>query len=345
MASAPTLRDVAEQAGVSIGTASQALNGRPNVSPETRARVLDVASTLGYHIRDVKSRTVETSVAVVGLLTKHDYGVDEPPLVNPFYSHIQAGVEQACRRAGLSLMLGGLEVDNRNRPLVWPAMIEEQRIDGLLIAGAFLDGSLAQIRQRLSVPIVLIDAYAPSQAFDGVVIDNVEGARGAAAHLIELGHRAIGLVGWREGCPPSFQGRREGYERALREAGLQPEIIDTAELSRDGAYETTRQLLARHPGLTALFACNDELAIGAIRAAQSLGLRVPQDLSVVGFDNIDLAREVQPALTTVHVHKSWMGIIGLRLLLERASNADQPRTTTTVATTLIVRESTCPPSR
>ena len=339
----PTLKDVAEQAGVSVGTASQALNGRPNVSPETRARVIDVASLLGYQVRDLKLRPVETTISVVGLLIKHDYGFDEHPLVNPFYSHVQAGVEQACRRAGLSLMLGGLEVDHRNQPLAWPAMIEEQRIDGLLIAGVFLDGSLSQFRQRLAVPIVLIDAYASNQPFDSIVTDNVEGSHEAVAHLIALGHRTIGLIGWTTGGPLSFAGRREGYERALREGGLAPQVIETVKLDREGAYEATLQLLHRVPDMTAIFTCNDEMAIGVMRAARSLGRQIPQDLSVVGFDNIDLAREIQPSLTTVHVQKTWMGNIGLRRLIERAQNPDQPRTTTTIATSLIIRESTCPP--
>lgn len=345
MAMSPTLRQVAEEAGVSVGTASQALNGRPNVSAETRARVLTVASTLGYQTREPRARPAETTVSVVGLLTKHDHIHNEPPLANAFYSHIQAGVEQACRRAGLSLMLGGLEVDRRNRPMLWPAMIEEQRVDALLLAGAFLEGSLVQIRQRLSVPVVLIDSYASTQLFDSVVTDNVEGGRAAVAHLVELGHRIIGLVGWNEDAHPSLQGRHEGYQRGLREAGLSAQYAEASEVNREGAYEATRRLLQRTPAVTAIFACNDEMAIGVIRAAQELGRRVPQDLSVVGFDNIDLARELQPALTTVHVHKSWMGIVGVRLLLERAQSPEQPRMTTTVATTLVVRQTTCPPPR
>jgi DNA-binding LacI/PurR family transcriptional regulator len=148
------------------------------------------------------------------------------------------------------------------------------------------------------------------------------------AHLIALGHRTIGLIGWTTGGPLSFAGRREGSERALREGGLAPQVIETVKLDREGAYEATLQLLHRVPDMTAIFTCNDEMAIGVL---------------VVGFDNIDLAREIQPSLTTVHVQKTWMGNIGLRRLIERAQNPDQPRTTTTIATSLIIRESTCPP--
>jgi LacI family transcriptional regulator len=344
MEAAPTLRDIAAQAGVSIGTASQALNNRPNVSPETRARVLQAASTLGYHVREPKSRAAERKLAVVGLLIKHDYEDDEPPLANPFYTHVQAGVEQACRRAGLSMMLAGLEVDRSNRPVIWPAMIQEQRVDGLLLAGAFLDGSLAQIRQRLPVPTVLIDAYAPGRPFDSVVIDNVEGARAAVAHLIALGHRAIAVIGCHDTAPLSFQERRKGYRQALREAGIAEQYCEPTGPGRQGAYEAALRVLCRTPRPSAIFACNDEIALGVIRAAHSLDLHIPRDLSIVGFDNIELACELQPALTTVHVHKNWMGLIGLRLLLERVQNPDQPHTTTVVGTKLIIRESTSPPA-
>ena len=335
MASSVTLRDVARLACVSIGTASQALNNRRQVAPGTRARVLDAARTLGYPIRD--HRFAPDRLKVIGLLTKHDLGL--PVEINPFYSHIQAGVESECRRRQISLMYANIEVDPSNHPVVWPPMISEQQIDGLVLAGTFIEDTIDLFSARVDIPIVLVDSYAPKLPFDSVVIDNASGAVTAVEYLIDQGHTHIGLVGSNEESPPSICERREGYHRALRAHGIEHTYIQQSGLSKESGYEAAGQLLARAPEVTAVFVCNDLAAVGAISAARDMGLSVPGDLSVIGFDNIALAQEITPALTTVHVHKTWLGAISVRRLAERASMPQQPKVTITVTTELIVRES------
>jgi LacI family transcriptional regulator len=134
MTSTTTLREVAEMAGVPIGTVSQALNNRPNVSPETRACVMDAAITLGYH-KDIHNNHVENPISVIGMLVKHDFGLEVT--VNPFFSHVERGVERECRLRNIGLMYSLIEVDHQNRPIIWPSMISEQRVDGLLLLGTF----------------------------------------------------------------------------------------------------------------------------------------------------------------------------------------------------------------
>ncbi len=336
MATSPTLKNVAEMAGVSPATASMALNNRPGLSPETRARVINAAEALGYRIRKTDTEDGKGDLSVIGLLTKHDLGMEW--IINPFYSRIQLGVANECRRYKISLMLGTIDVDTSNRPVAWPTMINEQRIDGIILAGTFIDNTIEQIRRKTSIPIVLVDSYAPNQVYDSVVTNNIGGAQQAVEYLVRQGHTAIGLAGWNPDSPPSIQQRYHGYIRTLQEYHLDP-FVEPSSLSRRGGATARRALMEKHPQITAIFCCNDETAIGMISSMQDEGLKVPDDLSVVGFDDIDLAGEIKPGLTSVHVPKSWMGTIGVWLLVERARNPAQPVVTTVVSTHLVIRDS------
>jgi len=344
MANSITLRDVAKLAGVSIGTASQALNNRPNVAQDTRTRVLDVARTLGYPFKEDNNTVDDNPLSVIGLLLKHDYGF--PFEVNAFYSYIQAGAESECRHHNLSLMFSNIEVDLANHPVMWPAMISEQRIDGLILAGTLIENTIGLLGQRIDIPIVLVDSYAPNLPFDSIIIDNIAGASTAVDYLIQQGHTHIGLIGWAKQSPPSIGERQIGYYRTLEAHHISPCYIEESGLNREEGYRAAKVLLQRAPEVTAIFACNDLTAIGAIHAAREMGLTVPGDLSIIGFDNIDMAKEVTPPLTTIHVYKTWLGILGVRQLIARALNPGQPKTTTTIMTDLVVRESTgCPGKR
>lgn len=304
MANSVTLHDVAKFAGVSIGTASQALNNRPSVAQDTRVRVLDAARTLGYPFKETDNGTGENPLSIIGLLTKHDYGF--PFEVNAFYSYIQAGVENECRRHNMSLMFSNIEVDPSNHPVVWPAMITEQRIDGLILAGTFIENTIGLLGQRVDIPIVLVDSYAPNLPFDSVVIENITGATTAVNHLVAQGHTRIGVIGWTKNSPPSIDERYMGYNRALEAHNISTRYVEESGLNREEGYRAAAQLLQRAPEITAIFACNDLTAIGAIHAARDMKLTVPNDLSIIGFDNIDLAKEITPALTTIHVYKTWL---------------------------------------
>lgn len=336
-----TLRDVAELASVSIGTASQALNGRPSVANATRLRVLDAARTLGYPIRAENAGGHSARLSTIGMLVKHD--LDYPIVVNPFYSHVQAGVERECRRQRIGLMYALIEVDRSNHPMEWPALVHERQLDGLLLVGAFIENAIDFIYEKVHIPIVLLDSYAPNTDFDTVLIDNAEGTRQALEYLIGLGHRHIGLVGYNEQSPPSFQERHAEYRQTLARHGIEQHYIAASFHSTRAAYEATRQLLQQSPQVTAIFGCMDMAAIGALNAVHDMGLRVPDDISIMGFDNIDMANEIRPRLTTIHVHKTWLGIIGVRRLFERCRDPEQPKTVTRIATRLVERDSVAPP--
>jgi LacI family transcriptional regulator len=259
--------------------------------------------------------------------------------VNPFYSYVLAGVERECQRHNISLMYANVEVDEHNRALSLPAMLLDQRVDGVIIFGAFLEETILDISRRAGQNIILVDAYTSGQnTFDSVLIDNYTGAITAVEYLISQGHRHIGLVGSGPNAYPSIAERREGYLTALRRHGLTPYIEDGA-LDRVDAIQATMRLMSRAPQITAIFGCNDNVAIGAMSALTHVGRRVPHDVSVIGFDDIDLAQETTPTLTSIHVDKVLMGAMALRMLRDRAESPDRSVVKTTITTQLMVRDS------
>jgi LacI family transcriptional regulator len=341
MSKSPTLRDIAKHADVALSTVSQVLNNKPSVSAEMRERVLQVAHELGYRQKVTSGFPIKSQLSTVGLLTKRFDG--DALVVNPFYSYIIAGVERECQRHNMNLMYANIEVDERNRTLNWPSMLLNELVDGVIVVGAFLEETIADISRRTERNIVLVDAYSDDEVmFDSVLIDNFGGATSAMSHLIEQGHRHIGLIGSNPDSYPSILERRRGYLAALAQHGIADQYIEEGILDRPDAFEATVRLLRRAPHITAIFACNDNVAIGAMNAVRYLGLSVPDDVSIVGFDDIDLAQETMPALTTVHVDKLLMGTMALRLLRDRSEDPDRSAVKTVVTTQLISRMSVRP---
>jgi LacI family transcriptional regulator len=338
MAKKPTLRDIALQADVALSTVSQVLNNRPGVSPELRQRVLDTATDLGYRHKISSTSPMTTDLSVIGILTKRQF--NEPPQINPFYAYVILGTERECQRLNISMMYANIEVDEDSKAQNWPAMLLDQRVDGVIVVGAFLEETIADISRQAGQRIVLVDAYTSDQnSFDSVLIDNFGGAMSATKFLLENGHRHIGMIGSHEGSYPSILERRDGYLAALRTQGVTETYIEESWLDRPSAVEATMRLMSRAPQISAIFAANDNCAVGVISALNSLGRRVPEDVSVIGFDDIDLAQETVPTLTTIHVDKVLMGALALRQLRDLADFPDRPTLRTMVSTQLIVRDS------
>lgn len=338
MAKEPTLRDIARLADVSLSTVSLVLNNKANVTPEMRERVLNAASSLGYRKKISANSPVATGLSTVGVLTKRRQ--HDQLITNPFYSYVVDGVERECQRHNINLMYANVEVDERNRTLSWPAMLLNDMVDGVIVVGTFLEEAIVDISRRTGRNLVLVDAYTSGETlFDTVVMDNFGGAVKAVSHLVENGHRHIGLIGSNPQSYPSVLERRMGYLAALAQHGITQQYIEDGMLQRPAAFEATVRLLRRHPQITAVFSCNDETAIGVMNAVRHLGYRVPDDISVVGFDDIDLAQEVMPPLTTIHVDKVLMGTMALRLLRDRMTDEEKAAIKTVITTQLISRES------
>jgi LacI family transcriptional regulator len=333
-----TMAEIAEQSGVSLSTVSLVLRDKPGISPDTRQRVLDVAKDRGYIPKSITTPH-SPDLANIGLILKAEPGL--VPQANQFYSHVLAGIELVCRQQQINLLYATMPVNQDSYPLELPRMlVEEDSVDGLLLIGAFLNETLAQVVERHSAPIVLVDAYAASGRHDAVVSGNVQGTYQATAYLIQQGHRHIGLVACHPQAYPSIQERRQGYVQALQDNGISDQYFaDCHIIDRQEIVEATTDLLRRNPQITAILGANDEVAIAAMEAAQALGRQVPGDLSVVGFDDIELAGRVSPPLTTMHIDKVGMGRLAVQLLVNRVEYPESGPVTAVVHPHLIERGS------
>lgn len=330
-----TIADIARESGVSMASVSLALRNKPGVGDETRQQILQTAQAMGYAVDSTKSANAK-SINSVGLIIKTR--PNDGPFTNYFYAPVLAGIEAYCRQQQVNLFYAHLPVDENNNPLEPPRLLKEQSTDGLLFVGAFLNQATMQILLRQDVPVVLVDAYAVADQYDAVISGNELGAYQATHFLIKKGHRHIALVGSTPQAYPSIQERRAGYVRAMQEAGLTPCFADCRH-HPDEAGVRAAEFLPKHPEITAVLGANDEVAISVMRVAQQLGKSVPQDLSVMGFDNISLAQHISPALTTMRIDKTGMGRLAAQLLLNRIEYPQMGQVQMVMRPSLIERQS------
>ncbi len=336
-----TIRDVAEKAGVSIATVSFVLNKRAGeaISEKVRKRVLKAAETLDYH----------PSASARGLARQRTHNLaivfyrDASTIANAFYSFVVQGIIKETTRRQYNLLFAFVDdVYEGSKDL--PQPVREHNTEGVLVLH-MTSGQMAADIQKLGIPVAAIDVHPHLEGTYGVEIDNVQGAKHATNHLIELGHRKLGfLFGSIERF--SIAEREQGFRQALAEAGIRhtPRQVlhDCGELDHDAGYNKAKQLLARADRPTGIFCANDELGAGVLRAAYELGVRVPDELSVIGFDNITMCNYTNPPLSTVGIDKEAMGrqaVAGLLQLVEKKEPLESP---VRMGVTLVARASTGP---
>ncbi len=335
------ISDIARESGVSASAVSLALNNKPGVSDETRARVLQTARDLGYRGKS-SPLSRRGRLGTVGLLVKVD--PDIPPYANPFYSKVMLGIEEACRSQGIDLLFALLPVDDDNRPREVPTLAQHESVDGLLVVGACIDAGFGRRAGRPEIPLVLVDSYSDNNCFDNVISDNFQAAYQIVEYLLRLGHRKIGLLGGDPDCYPSIRDRRNGYLRAMKDNHHNPVQAGNFNINKTHGQEEAVRLMHANPDLTALFCVNDDVAAAAIRAAQNLGMRVPEDISIAGYDDTYLAANTHPTLTTMHVDTVAMGRAAVHLLALRLEHPDSERLTLTVHPRLVERQSVSEPN-
>jgi LacI family transcriptional regulator len=345
MAKSANLREVAKLAGVSLPTASRALTNKTNVLPETRAKVLKAAAQLGYRMA-LRGETIpERVLDAVGVVVKRDPGAFNR--IDPFNYDIVSAIEDECQTLALNIFYASIDVDPYGGALEWPRHPNGRTVDGLIIVGPSFDNRVTRPPTTDDKPIVLVDSYISVPGFSSVLIDNVHGAYHAVSYLIAQGHRAIGLIGSVEGFDqhPGIQERRTGYLDALRQHGIDRSYIEESQLHQDEAFQATQQLLRRAPEVTAIFACNDNVGVSVVQAVQAMGLRVPHDVSVIGFDNTSESLESDPPLATVMVDRALMGAMAVRMLYEQAVRERNIPMTLRIGTQLVERGSVQPSQR
>ena len=323
-----TIRDVAAQAGVSVATVSKVINGRYGVAADTMARVNAVINDLGYQASLVAQSLRNHRTNVIGILVAD---------LEPFSAELLKGAADAIRGSGFEMVVysaGGLADDH----VGWERRYLS-RLSGTLIDGAVLVTPTV-VDVNYGAPIVAIDPHTGQSELPTIDSDNLRGGQLATAHLLGLGHRRIAMLSGRPDLESSRL-REQGYRQAMAAAGVpvSEDLVLVGGYDAQASAECTRTLLTSPQPPTAIFAANDVSAIAAIQAAVGLGLRVPADLSVVGFDNIPESALCAPPLTTVNQPIRQMGERSIQLLLRLMRGDHVEDTHITLQTDLVVRQS------
>jgi LacI family transcriptional regulator len=329
------MRDVAERAGVSVTTVSHVINETRPVSDELRQRVLAAIDELGYQ-PNVLARSLRRGET-------HTIGMIVPDSANPFFAELARGIEDTSFEHGYNLILCNSDGD-LDKELIYADVLTEKQVDGILFVAAGVSTDHIRALQERRIPVVIVDREIPDVSVDQVLTDNARGGWLATRHLLELGHRCIGCITGPSDVTPSAE-RVTGYRQALSEGGIPVDevLIVKGDFQYESGYRAARQILARDDPPTAIFTCNDLMAVGAISAAVEMGRQVPVNLSVVGFDDVRLASFANPPLTTIVQPKYEMGVLATTMLLERMRNHDIPPRRRLLDTSLLIRQSTAPP--
>ncbi|MET1052390.1 MAG: LacI family DNA-binding transcriptional regulator [Mycetocola sp.] len=333
----PTITDVARTAGVSKGLVSFALNNKPGVSPETRQRILDVAGDLGWR-PSLSARSLSTSTSfALGLVIRRKAEVIS---ADPFFPAFIAGVESVLTEEGRALVLSVVP-DATAEMKSYRTLAGDNRVDGVFLTDLRRNDERFELLSELALPAVALGHPEPGIEMPFVQVDDTHGIAAAVGHLVSLGHTRIGHVA---GDPHMMHGgrRRSSFDEAMREAGLDPSLVIETDFSAAQGADATRQLLGASIPPTAIVFANDPMAIAGLGVAQQLGLEVPSDLSITGFDGTDISGYVYPALTTITSDPVEWGRVAARTLLALIAEGSADSVELPPAS-LLVRASTGPP--
>ena len=342
MARKPTIKDVASRAGVSIATVSFVLNKHPSevISERVKKRVWAAARALDYH----------PSATAAGLARKRTRNVaiifykDEEAVSNQFYSFVIQGAIKEAIEKHYNLLFSYMNETYRGYADL-PKIVQEKNAEGVLFM-RWVHPKMVRAIQSRGIPVVAVDHHPPIKQINSLQIDNRTGGFLAGQHLIQLGHRRLAFLhAARDRL--SIEERVEGFRAAFEKYELpfsqRSCLFEARSLTFDGGYELALRVLKRYKRLTGICCANDEMSAGVLRAAHQLGMRVPEDLSVVGFDDITMANYTDPPLTTVGVIKEHMGRRAMTRLLELVEGTDQTFKREVVPVKLVVRGSTSHP--
>lgn len=331
-----TIYDIAKHVGVSAGTVSRALSRPEKVLPATRKRIEQAAAALGY-VPNTVARTLKTQRSSKILVTV-------PDIANPFFAQILQGAEEAAQAADYAVLLGDTQ-HQPDREERYAQMLPRNEADGLIVLGHRLPPTAQEIVRQLgaNAPVVNGSEFDPALGIPSVHIDNAAAARTAMEHLYGLGHERIAVIG---GPPdnPLHQQRLEGARIAARARGrLRQLTIVPGDFSVESGYAAAKRLLGQAAAPTAAFCFSDQMALGMLAACRDLGIRVPEDFSIVGFDDLASSRYLNPPLTTISQPMREIGMRAVKLLLAIIEGVDVPHQQT-LDFSLMLRGSTAAPA-
>ena len=335
----PNLQDIADRVGVSTATVSRALNDRGGVNAETRERILQVARELGY-VPNAAAKGLATSrTFTLGLIT-----YQRPPQqpISNFPDETIQGVDHEARQRGYHVMTTFVDRDMMQDATRVP-LVSEGRVDGLILVGPALTASFIIQLYSSGIPIVMVDNLLTETNIDAVVCDNMGGTYGITRHLID--EHGLSKLVFFSGPADWFSSRerRGAYEQALAEIDEPPRVIYMEDTTMPMGYEAMQEALDRYPDLEGIVAVNDATAFGAIRACKEHGCRIPEDIAVVGFDNVGWAAHHDPPLTTVRMFRYETGIQAARHLIDTIERESPAGFQLRLGTQQLIRESCgCP---
>jgi len=327
----PSIKDIARLARVSHPTVSRALQNSPLVNPQTAAKIRKIADEAGYRASAVARGLVTRRTRTIGLVVT--------TVADPFASEVVCGVEQTANDHGYSVFLADSNADPvREKKVV--QSLAERRVDGIIVTSSRVGALYLPLLREMQVPIVLVNDQYPGAFVHSVMITNFDGMRAAAEHLIGLGHHRIAYLGDQLGYQSDVE-RLAGYQSALDAAGIEaaPELVVRGDGKAEAAMDAMEKLLSLAQPPTAVCCYNDMSALGAMRQIRAHGLGLPDDVSVVGFDDLFFASYLQPPLTTVRQPMRRMGKLAMESLFALMSGAESVEQIK-VDAELIVREST-----
>lgn len=302
-----TIADVARAAGVSAQTVSRVVNGKGEISPETRQIVTEVIERLGYRPSAIARSLATNRTWTLGLLI--------PDIANPFFPEIVRGAEDTARQRGYTIFVCNT-AENPDQEAAVLQLLEERRVDGVVVCSSRLPDERLHALLAHHPAAVLVNRPAPDAVAGAVRIDDAAGTRRAVQHLLESGRRTIGMLA---GPPSSYsaQERRRSFEAALATAGLSDALVLPCAPNLAGGLAAAKELLTMHPTIDGLICYNDLVAIGALQSCAELGRRVPEEVAIVGCDDIMLAALVTPPLTTLRIDKYQLGVAAINMLFDR----------------------------
>lgn len=332
----PTIYDVAKEAGVSIATVSKVINKTGRISDKTKSKVEQVMEELHYQPSVVASALTGKQTYTIGMII--------PDLANPFFADVARSVEDRASQLGYSMIICSTDNDI-DKEATYISLLHQKSVDGIIVAsGVRTDKTLRQfIRQK--IPVALISRDLPALVVDAVLLDDFIGGYQATMHLLSLGHKKIVMIS-DDANYQSTKERVRGFKQAMEEAGLpfDENVIPACSYTIDGAKQAVARLLdSSTDPPTAIFAYNDLLAIGAIQAARERHLSIPDDLSIVGFDDTILAKIVDPPLTTIRQPIQEMGRQIIDLLVEEIKQEKKGKRKVVILPELVIRKSTGKP--
>jgi DNA-binding LacI/PurR family transcriptional regulator len=327
----PTIKDVARRAGVSVTTVSRVLNNHPYVADDLRERVLRAIAELGYQPSRVARRLRAPDSQLVGVIFSD--------IANPFYIDVLRGIEHVLSQQGMSVLIGNASADQA-REDAFIRLMQTEDVAGLIVAPTREDSPAIAEAAHKGLPMVVIDRHMTNIEIDTVLVDNFNGTLAAIQHLIALGHQRIGVVSG----PLHLNSGREryaGYLQAMSDAGLAVEsgLTRFGDYRQSSGYQLAHELLRLPDPPTALFVANNQMTIGALNAIHESGCQIPDDIAVIGFDDLDWAVSLNPPLTTIAQPTFDIGKHAADLLLVRIADPARPARTVMLNTQLIVRES------